>query len=108
MTDSTVRFDAKLDPLASTNIEPRSWFITHALGGPAAGMFTEVRFGFPKDVDVPEPVLDDIVRKVAHDLYGNKWAFHYRPDQYETSIQTDRWELTRREVVVVTDIEMEV
>lgn len=101
-------FDAKIDPLAATNIEPSSWFITHGLGTPAAGSFTEVVV--PDFTDSGERVSrgdqSEIVRQVADQLYGSRWAFHYPPEKYETSIQTDYWSLWRRERVVVTGIEV--
>jgi hypothetical protein len=102
-TDMTViNYRAKIDPLADTSIPPSSWFITHQLGGPAAGMYTEVRM--PDSDHIPDQTKSEIVRRVADELYGRQWAFHYRPYQYESSIE--KYGLTRREVIVVTDIEV--
>lgn len=94
-----------IDPLAKPSIPPTSWFITHTLGGLAKGMYTEVRFECSVDGHSYE-FLGRVVRKVAEDLYGRGWAFHYPPDQYESAIQNERWSLTCREIVVVTDIEV--
>lgn len=104
-TSTSLAYTAKVDPLADSVIRPDSWFITHGLGGPAAGMFTEVRFIYPSP-EQPEHVLDEIVRKVAFACYGTSWAFHYRPNQYKQAIQNERFSLTRREVVIVSSIEV--
>lgn len=103
-----IAFDARIDPLAPQNIEPTSWFITHGLGTPAAKMFTEVVV--PDFTDSGERLTRtqqaEIVLRVADQLYGTRWAFHYPPEKYETSIQTERWSLTRRERVIVTSVEV--
>jgi hypothetical protein len=106
-----VRFDSKLvevvddpEPLA---INSTSWFITHGLGGPAEGTFTEVAFdGETTETPLPvtEAVLEAITRTVAVQLYGRAWAFVYRPDQYASSIE--RHGMRRRERVVVSGIEV--
>jgi hypothetical protein len=93
---------------------PSSWTITHGLGKPAGGTYTEVRFADDALLDTvnnpapglprPEHVLDEVVRRVARDLYGTAWAFHYRPDQYADAIR--RHGLRRREVVVVESVEV--
>lgn len=81
---------------------PGSWFITHPLGGPAAGTYTEVAIEGAERL--PERVADEVVRRVAIDLYGTRWAFHYRPDQYAGAI--GRWGMRRRERVTVTGVEV--
>jgi hypothetical protein len=108
MMAAEVHFTARIDPLADTSIHPSSWFITHGLGGPAAGMFTEVVV--PEFTDTGEKLTiaqqAGIVRTIADQLYGTRWAFHYPPEDYEQSIQNDRWSLTRRERAVITEIEV--
>lgn len=80
-----------------------SWSITFGLGKSAQGTYTEV--AFTRDVDRhPERVLEEVVRRVAVDLYGTAWAFTYRPEQYAEAIA--RWGLRRRERVLVTSIEV--
>ena len=100
---SNISFSARIDPLASTNIEPNSWFITFGLGGPAEGSFTEVTFGPGEPADLTD-IIDQVVRQVAFDTYGTAWAFHYSPDQYDSAIE--RWSLWRRERIVVEGIEV--
>jgi hypothetical protein len=101
-----IDFEARIDPLADTTIHPSSWFITHGLGTPARGMFTEVVVPDFTDNGTKLTVWQqsEIVRTVAAQLYGRRWAFHYPPGDYESTIQTDNWSLTRRERVVVTGI----
>lgn len=88
-----------------------SWTVTFGFGKPAQGTYTEVAFAsnvldsLRHDESVSaECVLEEVVRRVAVDLYGTAWAFVYRPDQYEQAVA--RWGLRRRERVVVTSIEV--
>jgi hypothetical protein len=91
--------------------DPSSWFLTHGFGKPAAGTYTEVRFA-PSVIDTlaldgslhVEAILDGVVRRVAADLYGTAWAFHYRPDEYARAIE--QYRLRLREVVEVSSIEV--
>lgn len=112
----TVEFAAKLVDLALPNAhcEPRpgSWYVTHGLGGPAAGTYTEVAFD-PGAVDPLQThldhasivrILDGIVRQTAVALYGTAWAFTYRPDEYADAIE--RHGMRLRERVVVDGIEV--
>jgi hypothetical protein len=92
---------ALIGDLHESPLLPGSWFITHRLGGPARNTYTEVAFDAPP----PDPLIaQEIVRRVAIDLYGTSWAFHYRPDSFEDAI--GRWDMRRRERVVVTRIEV--
>lgn len=89
-----------------------SWYVTGPLGHLGGGMYTEVAFA-PGAVDPLQThldavavarVLDEVVRLVAFDLYGTRWAFTYPPDQYDDAIA--RWNLHRRELVIVTAIDV--
>lgn len=96
-----------LDPTATTSGPP--WYVTFGFGKPAAGTYSEVAFTaealIGDDAEPhPEHVLDAVVRRVAVDLYGTAWAFHYRPDEYADAI--GRWNLRRRERVVVSSVEV--
>jgi hypothetical protein len=87
---------------------PDSWAITHTVGGPAAGTYTEVAFGDNARIDPhgdpwPETVLQEAVRQVAVGLYGTAWAFTYRPEQVAGAVH--RHGTRRRERVVITDVE---
>lgn len=53
-----------------------------------------------RDAGHPERVLDEAVRAVALELYGQAWAFHYPPDQYADAIE--RHGVKRRERVAIT------
>lgn len=101
----TTAFDihvtARLSPFHSVPVGAQSWFISHGLGTPAAGTFTEVIFEGEQPDEITAAVA---VRQVADQLYSNRWAFVYRPDQYAVAIA--RHGMTRRERVVVTDIEV--
>ena len=104
-----VNVDAKLVPFRDGSehaaIQSGSWFITHGFGKPAAGTYTEV--AFTPEVQAaghPEHVLDAAVRRVAVELYGTAWAFHYRPQERADAIE--RWSLRRRERVVITELEV--
>lgn len=105
-----MNFAARLDPSNTGPDWSGSWFITHGLGKPAAGTYTEVAFTIEEPSDSQEQivqderVLEEVVRQVATQLYGTAWAFTYRPDQYEDAIA--RWGLRRRERVIVTSIEV--
>lgn len=97
----------EVDP-AAANL-PGSWYITHGLGKPAQGTYTEVAFGDNALIDPdgqpwPEVVLDAAVRTVAIQLYGTSWAFQYRPDQYAVAIGEHG--LRRRERVTITNLEV--
>jgi len=87
-----------------------SWFVTFGFGKPAASTYTEVAFADTALADEdehfqhPEHVLDAVVRRVAADLYGQAWAFHYRPEQYDEAI--GRYPVRLREKVVVSSIEV--
>jgi hypothetical protein len=87
--------------------DPSSWFVTFGFGKPAQGTYAEVAFDLQVDEEgeeLPEHVLDAVVRRVAVDLYGTAWAFHYRPDEYASAIE--RWNLRLRERVVVSTVEV--
>lgn len=89
--------------------DPTSWFVTFGFGKPAASTYTEVAFTdealiAPDSTVHPEHVLDAVVRRVARELYGNVYAFHYRPEQYADSIEPYPYRL--RERVVVSRIEV--
>jgi hypothetical protein len=98
-----IMYDARLESLEQQPLDPAptSWFITHELGGPAAGTFTEVAFD---DTRHPDTVLEPVVRLVAVELYGTRWAFLYPPEQYAGAI--GRHSMRRRELVVVSGIEV--
>lgn len=81
---------------------PGSWFITHGLGTPAAGTYTEVAFPSQLPYRADPVVAEEAVRQIADQLYGNRWAFIYPPEGRQDAI--DRWKLKRRERVVVTEI----
>lgn len=107
----TIDLAARLVPEVSEHAAnlPGSWFITHGLGKPAQGTYTEVAFApsaltDPDGEPWPEHVLDAAVREVAGQLYGTAWAFQYRPEQYADAI--GRHALRRRERVVITDLEL--
>ena len=109
-TTPELTYDAHLDPAWPAGPDRYgSWSITFGFGKPAERTYTEVaftrdaRFGAAFD-QLPERVLEEVVRRVAVDLYGTAWAFTYRPDQYAEAIA--RWGLRRRERVVVTSIEV--
>jgi hypothetical protein len=102
-TRPTINYVAKLDPLAPTTHGATSWWITHGLGGPAAGSFTEVGFSHEAG-EMPEEILDWVVRRVANDLYWNRWAFIYPPDEYEDAIAP--YSMWRREFVRVLTVEV--
>ena len=95
----------------ATPPEPGSWFITHPLGQPAGGTYTEVRLpdevltalvhATPLRVDT---VLERAVHEVAGQLYGTAYAFTYRPDQYAEAIE--RFGLRLRERVEITTLEV--
>lgn len=107
--DGAVEFSARLlmpAPGVSSWTDlpsPRSWFITHGFGHPAAGTYTEVVI----DADaaqLPEHVLDAVVRAVAVELYERHWSFHYRPDEYADAIEQHG--IARRERVLVEGVEV--
>lgn len=105
MTAPSLTYEARLDPSHTGPDWAGSWYITHGLGRPAAGTYTEIAFVTDVQVtDHPDPVLEEVVRRVAVDLYETAWAYVYSPDQYEDAIA--RWALRRRERVIVTAIDV--
>lgn len=86
--------------------EHRSWYITFGFGKPAERTFTEVVLpDFTDDGEpLPEHIKDDLVRRIAADLYGTAWAFHYRPDQAQDALW--RYDVRLREHVTVTSVEV--
>lgn len=86
---------------------PGSWYITHPLGGPAAGTYTEVAFS-PEAIGALNSSADvlahteDAVRMVASSLYGDRWAFAYMPHAFDDSI--GRYGARRRERVLVSEV----
>lgn len=103
MSAPTFAFTARLleSYTGATPPEPGSWFITHLLGGPAAGTYTEVQFD---GTQLDDRVLEQVVREVAGQLYGIAYAFTYRPEQYFDAIA--RHGLRLRERVLVEGIEV--
>lgn len=108
-----IDYAARLDPFAEFaefTPNPTSTYVTHPLGGPAGGTFTEVAFmtgalaTLPDDPAERDRVIDEVTRRLAVDLYGTKWAFTYRPDQYADAIA--RHGMIRRERVLVTRVEV--
>lgn len=105
-------WQAKLDLDTAEDVSPSSWSITHGLGKPAEGTFTEVAFGPDVNAELlmlpgtlePHIVADQLVREVAAALYGTAYAFVYPPEQYDEAVA--RWALRRRELVVVTSLEV--
>jgi hypothetical protein len=106
-----VEYTARLQPAgevsASLPPHPSSWFVTHALGTPAGGTYTEVLIAHPIHgvSALPEHVLDAVVRHLAEQVYGRTWAFHYHPDRYADAIE--RYGLLRRERILVEGIEVQ-
>ena len=103
---------AQLDLDTDEDVGPSSWTITHGLGKPAEGTFTEVAFGPDVNAELltlpgslePYVVADQLVREVAAALYGSAYAFVYRPEEYDDAVA--RWALRRRERVVVSSLEV--
>lgn len=81
--------------------DPGSWSITHGLGGPAGGTYTEVRID---DTRLSDQLAHEVVRRVAVDLYGTAWAFTYPPERFEHALADHG--LRRREVVLVEGVEV--
>jgi len=110
MTDtSLINYEAKLVPFADgaehAALQDGSWFITFGLGRPAASTYTEVVLApSVREADLPEAVLEVVVRGVAAELYGSAYAFMYRPEQYESAI--GRFSMRRRERVAVIAVEV--
>jgi hypothetical protein len=103
----TARLTSRADvPWPGGQRAGRSWYITHTLGGPAAGTFTEVVM--PDFTPDGEPLSDATkeaaVRQVAESLYGRAYAFIYRPDQADRSVHAYR--LVGREHVIVSAVEV--
>lgn len=80
-----------------------SWSITFGLGGPAQRSYTEVAFRGQLQ-ELPASVQDEVVRRVAADLYGTAWASLYPPEQHAAKVA--RYGMNRRERVVVTRVEV--
>lgn len=101
-------FDAKVipgDPDPSSSPLHDSWFVSHGLGTPAKGLYTEFWIRQDYDTAMVKPEhISEVVRQVANQLYGNRWAFIYPPDQFEDSIR--RYGMRRRERVLITGIEV--
>lgn len=88
-------------------VQPGSWIVTHTLGGPAAGTFTEVVFvtdGTLGADHMNPDVLDVLVHEVALQLYGRHFAFVY-PSAEKAGVE--EFGMQRRETVTVTDIHEE-
>ncbi len=85
-------------------VDLTAWAITHQLGSVAGGTHTEVAFVDDTATGLPERRLDDLVRQVATAVYGNRWAFHYRPEQVADSVLRHGSRL--RERIEVTGIEV--
>jgi hypothetical protein len=104
----TARLVLDVDPHAADL--PGAWLITHGQGGPARGTYTEVVFapGLLEAAEAgpygAEVAAETAVRMVAASLYGDLWAFFYRPEQREKVIT--RWGLRRRERVLIEAAEV--
>lgn len=96
-----INFEAKLliSGQYSLRNSVESWYVTHGLGTPAAGTYTEVRV--EQSGASPEEV-ESVVRQVINDLYGSHWAFIYPPADYERCI--GRFGMKLRERVLITRI----
>jgi hypothetical protein len=108
-TPPEVVYDARLvQTMPAVTDRPDAWFITHPLGGPAAGTYTEVVIepnpdGTPSaGAPLPAHIVEHVVCLVALELYGNAWAFVYPPEQRDRGTLRAR----RRECVVVEGIEV--
>lgn len=103
-----VNFDAKVWPGDSdpkTWPARESWFVTHGFGTPAEGTYTEFLIRQDYDVNAVKPEhIDHVVREVANQLYGSRWAFIYGPEQFADSIH--QYGMVRRERVLVYGIEV--
>ena len=101
------RHVARLEPIdqraSGSPARPGSWFITHRLGRPAGGTYTEVAMPAHAEA-LDRAVLETVVRAVAVELYGSAWAFIYGPEQHAEAIA--RWSSPRRELVVVEVVEV--
>lgn len=111
MTAPTINVRARLTPRADVPwpggmSAAHSWYITHGLGTPAAGTFTEVVM--PDFTPDGEPLSDAAkeaaVRQIAASLYGTAYAFIYRPDQAQRAVHAHG--LVGREHVVVSAVEV--
>lgn len=90
--------------------EAQLWYVTHGLGSIAAGTYTEVAFAtaVPRADQTPPagqpPALHrEVVRRVARELYGERWSNLYPPEEYVDAVA--RWDMRLRERIVVTDLE---
>lgn len=108
MSTSTVTAPPALDYEARLDEDPigpwsGAWSITFGFGKPAQNTYTEVAFRGELQT-LPARVLDEVVHRVAADLYGTAWAFTYPPEQYEEAVA--RFRIRRRERVIVTRVEV--
>jgi hypothetical protein len=60
--------------------------ITHPLGMPAGGTHTEVAFVDDTSTELPERLVDDLVRQIGNRMYPGSWAFHYRPNRVPDAV----------------------
>ena len=94
-----------------------SWYVTHPLGKPAGGTYSELGFTqsavdsvtfsdhvAPRGALEARAVFDELVRRIVVDLYGTAWAFHYPPDKFADAIE--RHGMRRRELVIVTYVDV--
>jgi hypothetical protein len=63
-----------------------AWAITHPLGMPAGGTHTEVAFVDDTSTELPERLVDDLVRQIGNRMYPGSWAFHYRPNRVPDAV----------------------
>jgi hypothetical protein len=106
-----INYAAKLSQLVPDAVPGGDpWYITHGFGKPAVHTYTEVVFtrevqqALDEHHPDPDRVRDEVVRRVANDLYGTSWAFHYPPAEYDDAI--GRFLMIRRERVVVTAVQV--
>lgn len=90
----------------------RCWYITFGLGSTAAKTFTRVEvqdnpwraIHAEAATAHPEAIIDDLVRRLATDLYGDSWANVYRPEQADDSVFRHYSQI--REHVFITFVEV--
>jgi hypothetical protein len=114
-------YGAELDvalPRGAFRIVPdASWYVTHPLGKPAGGTYSELAFTqaaldsvtysdhvAPRGRLEARAVFDELVRRIVVDLYGSAWAFTYPPEQFADAIE--RHGMRRRELVIVTYVDV--
>jgi hypothetical protein len=54
--------------------------------------------------ELPERLVDDLVRQIANRMYPSVWAFHYRPERVPDSVLRHGSQL--RERVEVSEVEV--